>query len=1006
MPTLTLPEFWRLTATSGLLDTQQMATLEEAFGQVRGAAASGNARTLCEWLIDRRALSRFQCDVLLLGQSGPFRFGDYVIWDRIGQGRLKKLYRAIHAPTGQAVLLRFLSGPAAAEPDRIAAMKTTAAAWSELEDQHLIGCMELLDLCAYKFLVTEDRLGHSAAERMRSDGRFAPTEACAATLAVATGLGELHRRGLVHGDVRPENIWCQADGGYALLGFPLARDPLGPAPTLDPWTADYAGPELETQTAPSPLTDIYALGCTLYELLTGRAPFNSGPLHQLLAEKIARHATEPIVPVDQSEPMPEGLNRVVSFMMAKNPAVRYQDMAGVCAALRPFTAPLFQQPSQQRADIAALKQFCRQRMTRDTLASNNLTSGGPTPPGDSARAAGPLSRADSAPPVVSPPPPDVLAPRPTVHTATAAPVPAAIPAFAATPSTPSTEFSSWNPTIVSASPPHPAPASASAATTRSAPRSRPNRNRWLLAAAAAAMALVLVVIGAIQRRQTATPPATTATVPNKPAEKAPPAPSPLPPPTGEPQPVHPEGIADDGKTLWISPTRGAAPQLRYIAPGTQIVMVLRPQSLLGSPRGKETFDALGPAGPALLAWIQSQTGLKPDTIDRLDIAFYESYEALPTVSLVAYTKQRPAEAELVAAWNNPTPTEKDGRRFFQQGNLYRYLPPDRKDIIVVAPREQFDEILTAKSAVAVLDPYLQALVDSGDASRHVSIFFTPIYVRAARDTLYPGALPPLREAIDWLLGPSEEVQTAALSLELSDPFFAELRIYPARSKKPNVMARDFRDRIDQSSRLIQNHLVSLSISPYSRELLSQLPFMLQALAQHTRHGPEGRISVVRAYLPGEAAPNLALAADLLLLETAGTAGAVAPSPKPAPRTIWEKLKQPVTLSFERDSLENALKQLSAELGVKIEIVGNDLKLDGITKNQPLGLEMKNRLAEEVLGEILLQANPDRTVKKLSDDVQKLVYVVKPAAAGGEDLILITTRAKAADHGELPAVFKK
>jgi len=994
MPTPTLPEFWHLATASGLLDTQQIAPLQDAFGQIRGAAASGNTRTLCEWLIDRRALSRFQCDVLLLGQPGPFRFGDYVLWDRIGQGRLKKLYRAIHAPTGQPVLLKFLSGPAAADPQRLAALKGTADTWSQIDDEHLIGCIEFLDLGTYKFMVTEDREGRTVAERMRSDGRLAPAEACAAVISAATGLSALHGLGLVHGDVRPENVWCGSEGTCAVLGFPLARDPLGPAPTLDTWTADYAAPELENQPVPTPLTDIYALGCTLYELLTGQPPFASGPLHQSLADKINRHATEPIVPVDQSGPMPDGLNRVVSFMMAKNPAVRYQDTASVCAALKPFAAPLAEQAPQQRAGVIHLKQFCRQRS-----ASNKMASGGRKPLVD------PPPPVDFPSPAVPSQPLEIPAPPPTVAAATAAPSTAVFPSFATTPSAPPTDFPSWTPANQTAAVSNVAAASTAPQSGSTTPRSRRNLNRWITAGVVAGMALVLVVIGVVQRRQPATPPQSTANVPDKPPAETPPVPNPMPPPADLPERRPAEGIPDDGETLWISPTQGAPPKLRYLASGAQIVMVLRPQSLLNSPRGKEALDAMGPASSALLAWIETQTGLKPANIDRLDIAFYEGYGSQPTVSLVAYAAQRPAEADLVAAWSNPTPTQKSGQRYFLQGELCRYLPPDLKDAIVIAPREQFEEILSAGSAPPVLDPYLQALVDTGDASRHVSIFFTPIYVRAARETLYPSPLPPLREALDWLLGPSEEVQAAALSLELGDPFFAELLIYPARSKKPKLMARDFRDRIDQSSRLIQSHLVSLSISSYSRELLSQLPFMLQSLAQHTRHGADERISVVRAYLPGEAAANLALAADLLLLETAGTSGAPAPPPKPVARTIWDKLKQPVTLSFERDSLENALKQLSTELSVKIEIIGNDLKLDGITKNQPLGLDMKNRPAEEVLGEIMLQANPDRTVKKLSDDVQKLVYVVKPAAAGGEDMILITTRTKAAEHGELPAVFK-
>ena len=980
MPTPTLTEFWQLAAASGLIGPQQMTLLVDEFQQLRGAAARGNTRTLCEWLIDRRALTRFQCDVLLLGQSGPFRYGDYVIWDRINQGRLRKLFRAVHVPTGQRVLLKFLSGPAAGDPQLLASIAATAAVWREIDSEHLCPCFELLDLGLYKFLVVEDREGRSAAEQLRAQGRMAPAEACAAAESVALGLAELHRRGMVHGDVRPENVWCPhstphapRDGYYTcLLGFPLARDPFGPSAGLDEWTADYAAPELEEHPAPTSLSDVYALGCTLYELLTGQPPFASGPLRQPLAAKINRHATEPIVPIDQSGPLPDGLNRVVSFMMAKNPAVRYQDMASVSAALRPYVAPVVAASPHQRATVAALRLFCQQR--------KNATGNG------AARVA------TSHVPAVS------IAPQ-------AADEGGGIAVGTGSPAIPTAAFQTAGPFL---SEPWAGPgAMAVVPEGRTRAASRGNSGLWLVGGVVGAMALLVAIVVAVGMRQSPTDTLAPPQVVEQPPSDAskPPTEETKPAPNDEPKPG-PLGVPDDGKTLWASPTQGSPPQIRYVAPGAQMLVVLRPASLLAAPRGKETLDAMGPAGASLLSWIEAQAGLKPDQIDRLDIAFYEAFGSHPVTSLVAYANQRPEESALVSAWRNPTPVDKGGRRYFQQGELCRYLPPDRKDVIVVVETAQLGDILAAGSALATLDSNLQSLVETGDVNRHASVYFLPIYLRAARDTLYPGSLAPVREGLDWFLGPSDEAQAGVASFQLSDPMFAELRLYPARSKKPNVMARDFHARVDEWSRLIQKHLVSLSIGLYSREVLSQLPFMLQTVAQHTRHGAEGRIAVVRCYLPGEAAANLALTTDLLLLETAGTVGTVSTPPKPTAKTIWERLKLPVTVSFERDSLENALKQLSAEMGVKIEILGNDLKLDGITKNQPLGLDMKNKPAEEVLGQIMLQANPDRTVKKLSDDVQKLVYVTKPAAGGVEDVILVTTRAKAAERGELPAIFKK
>ena len=123
------------------------------------------------------------------------------------------------------------------------------------------------------------------------------------------------------------------------------------------------------------------------------------------------------------------------------------------------------------------------------------------------------------------------------------------------------------------------------------------------------------------------------------------------------------------------------------------------------------------------------------------------------------------------------------------------------------------------------------------------------------------------------------------------------------------------------------------------------------------------------------------------------------------RTLVEKLARPVSLVFERDTLEASLKLLSDEMGIPVVILGNDLKLDGITKNQSFGIDLKEKPAAEILQRILFLANPDKTAKKLSDPQQKLIYVLKPKYQDGEDTILITTRAQAAARGDtLPAVF--
>jgi hypothetical protein len=118
----------------------------------------------------------------------------------------------------------------------------------------------------------------------------------------------------------------------------------------------------------------------------------------------------------------------------------------------------------------------------------------------------------------------------------------------------------------------------------------------------------------------------------------------------------------------------------------------------------------------------------------------------------------------------------------------------------------------------------------------------------------------------------------------------------------------------------------------------------------------------------------------------------------APKTISaaERLQKPITLTFPRNTLEVAIKLVGSGIGVPIEILTDDLKMEGVTQNQSFGLDERNQPAEEILLRILRRANPDG----------KLVYIIKNVPGEGERIV-VTTRVAAERRGEtLPAALKR
>ena len=211
---------------------------------------------------------------------------------------------------------------------------------------------------------------------------------------------------------------------------------------------------------------------------------------------------------------------------------------------------------------------------------------------------------------------------------------------------------------------------------------------------------------------------------------------------------------------------------------------------------------------------------------------------------------------------------------------------------------------------------------------------------------------------------------------------------------PKTLAAAVTGRVEGLADRVEAYCTALSPDPYGRVLVLRLPAMLRVLAAQLRSGAEGKGVVLNAYLPRHAPHNIALAAELALAQTPGVTIAASAGPSTAePQGALGKLGRTMTLTFAKDNLERSIQLVSDETGVPMEILGGDLQLEGITKNQSFGLDERAKTAAEILRVILAKSNPDG----------KLVYVVQEK--DGEEWVLITTRAAAAKRGDtLPPAF--
>jgi hypothetical protein len=467
-------------------------------------------------------------------------------------------------------------------------------------------------------------------------------------------------------------------------------------------------------------------------------------------------------------------------------------------------------------------------------------------------------------------------------------------------------------------------------------------------------------------------------------------------------------IDDDGKTLWVSPTHGKPLDLSYLAPGAQIIVAIRAGALAAHSESEKTLAAVGPTGERAAEFLKSALNDLP-RFDRIVIGFQPLSSGQWQSTLVAHLSSGTA-AHFVNDQFPQAIEKKIGNQSYWLSGDRAYFAPQTADgkTLVVAPPDAITDIIDLAGQPPPLRRDIEQLLTHTDGDRDVTVVLAPNSLFSEGRSMFEGELSRLRDPLNWFLG--DELSAAALSLHWSDNFFVELVATPTLDTLPEKTARILKERVDLAADKLEEYVVSLNPNAYGRHVVARFPAMFRKLASYTRSGFERDHAVLRCYLPVVAGHNLLMGAELILAETPGTS---APITKATPTasvsdsplfTVDERLKKVTSLKFARDTLEAALEQLSQDIGVPIVIRGPDLQADGITKNQSFGIDLENKPAGEILVEILRLANPDKTATGPEDTRQKLVYVIVPAAPGGEQ-IAITTRAKAKERrDELPAVF--
>ena len=278
--------------------------------------------------------------------SSGTRLGVYEIASLVGSGGMGDVYRARDTKLDRDVAIKVLPDRFTSDPDRLARFEREAKVLASLNHPHIAALYGMDESGGRHFLVMELVPGETLAERL-SRGALTVPDALRVGIGIADALEAAHEKGIVHRDLKPANVKITPDDEVKVLDFGLARvaaadstvgENLTHSPTLSIMatqagmilgTAAYMSPEQAKGLTADHRSDVFSFGVVLYEMLTGRAPFQGDTAPDILASVLAREPDFGALPVDLNPRIPELLRRCLE----KNPKKRWQAVGDVRAEL-------------------------------------------------------------------------------------------------------------------------------------------------------------------------------------------------------------------------------------------------------------------------------------------------------------------------------------------------------------------------------------------------------------------------------------------------------------------------------------------------------------------------------------------------------------------------------------------------------------------------------------------------------------------------------------------------
>jgi eukaryotic-like serine/threonine-protein kinase len=264
----------------------------------------------------------------------------YEIIEELGRGGMGRVFRVEDTKVGQEIALKLINPEVASDPKTIERFHSELRIARMISHRNVCRMFDMGEVDGTHYITMEFIRGEDLKRMIRMSGHLSPGTAVKTAMQIAQGLAEAHRLGIIHRDLKPSNIMIDRQGQARILDFGIARSLRNKGLTgvgMMVGTPEYMSPEQAEAVEIDYRSDIYSLGVIMYEMLTGRVPFEG---HTPISIAMQHKTDKPVDPVRFNAQIPTSLSRLILRCLSKDPAKRYDSADELFTALEDIAIEL------------------------------------------------------------------------------------------------------------------------------------------------------------------------------------------------------------------------------------------------------------------------------------------------------------------------------------------------------------------------------------------------------------------------------------------------------------------------------------------------------------------------------------------------------------------------------------------------------------------------------------------------------------------------------------------